>query len=126
MLRWRSAHRLSTEDGSWPSSRRWPGPRVAEWGFRSGQEIIFCAGDHQGGPARLMAGMETTALIDGQPTLLLTLAEVAAHLRCTRRSIERQVAKQRLRVVHIGRAVRVERSELDRYVRSLRVGDDGG
>ncbi len=70
--------------------------------------------------------METTALIDGQPTLLLTLAEVAAHLRCTRRSIERQVAKQRLRVVHIGRAVRVERSELDRYVRSLRVGDDGG
>jgi len=62
--------------------------------------------------------------------LLLTLTEVAAHLRCTRRSVERQVAGGHLHVVHIGRAVRVERRELDRYLAALRdlevVGGIGG
>ncbi len=53
-------------------------------------------------------------------TLLLTLTEVAAHLRCTRRSVERQVAGGHLHVVHVGHAVRVERRELDRYLAALR------
>ena len=51
---------------------------------------------------------------------LLTLAEVAALLRCTRRTVERQVACQRLHVLKIGRVVRVESAELDRYLDSLR------
>ncbi|ADU46866.1 helix-turn-helix domain-containing protein [Intrasporangium calvum] len=61
--------------------------------------------------------METTAQA---PTLLLNLNEVATHLRCTRRSVERQIARRRLRVVRIGRAVRVEREELDRFIASSR------
>ena len=61
-----------------------------------------------------------------QPTLVLTLTEVAAHLRCARRSIERQVSGGHLHVVHIGRAVRVERREIDRYLDSLRDLDDAG
>ena len=54
-------------------------------------------------------------------TLLLTLDEAARELRCARRSIERQVARHRLAVVHVGRSVRVERRELERsmWVRRL-------
>ena len=62
---------------------------------------------------------------DTAPTLLLTLVEVASHLRCTRRSVERQIARQQLHVVRIGRSVRVERRELARYLSSLRDSDDG-
>lgn len=51
---------------------------------------------------------------------LLSLVEVAALLRCTRRTVERQIAGQRLHVLKIGRAVRVESAELDRYLGSLR------
>lgn len=61
--------------------------------------------------------METTA---PAPTLLLNLNEVADHLRCTRRSVERQIQGRRLRVVRIGRAVRVEREELDRFIAAAR------
>jgi excisionase family DNA binding protein len=70
--------------------------------------------------------METTTSTADQPSLLLTLGEVAGHLRCTRRTVERQVAGQRLRVVRIGRSVRVERVELDRYLAWLRAGGDDG
>lgn len=85
-------------------------------------------GSHQTGAWWLMSDMETTALrrrsadhlIESQPTLLLTLTEVAAHLRCTGRSVERQVGYGHLHVLHIGPAVRVERSELDRYLIVLR------
>ena len=62
---------------------------------------------------------------DTATTLLLTLGEVAAQLRCTRRSVERQIARQQLHVVRIGRSVRVERRELARYLSSLRDSDDG-
>ena len=55
-----------------------------------------------------------------QPTLLLNLNEVAAQLRWTRRSVER-----RLRTVHLGRSVRVERTELDRFVAARRDPDAG-
>lgn len=62
---------------------------------------------------------------DTQLPLLLTLGEVASHLRCTRRSIEREIARHHLRVVRIGRSVRVERLELNRYLTSLREIDEG-
>lgn len=60
-----------------------------------------------------------------QPTLLLNLNEVAAQLRWTRRSVERQIACRRLRAIHLGRSVRVERTEIDRFVASLRDVDAG-
>ena len=68
----------------------------------------------------LRFSMETTAQA---PTLLLNLNEVATHLRCTRRSVERQIERRRLQVVRIGRAVRVEREELDRFIASSRDSD---
>jgi excisionase family DNA binding protein len=52
--------------------------------------------------------------------LLLTLDEAARELRCARRSVERHVASHRLRVVHLGRSVRVERRELERFIAQMR------
>jgi excisionase family DNA binding protein len=60
-----------------------------------------------------------------QTTLLLNLNEVATQLRWTRRSVERQIAERRLRTEHLGRSVRVERTELDRFVASMRDADAG-
>ncbi len=54
------------------------------------------------------------------PTLLLKLEEAAAELRCTRRSLERQIAAHRICVLHIGRCVRIERTELEAFVARLR------
>lgn len=56
-------------------------------------------------------------------TLLLTLDEAARQLCCARRSVERHVASHRLHVVHLGRSVRVERRELERFVARMRDGD---
>jgi len=60
-----------------------------------------------------MSGMNTATAHrdaeDTQPTLLLTLGEVALHLRFTRRSVEREVARHYMHVVRVGRSVRVER-----------------
>ena len=56
---------------------------------------------------RLQEDMETTRAI--QPTILLNLNEVAAQLRWTRRSVEREIQYRRLRAGHLGRSVRVER-----------------
>ncbi|WP_194289113.1 MULTISPECIES: helix-turn-helix domain-containing protein [unclassified Nocardioides] len=53
-------------------------------------------------------------------TLLLTLDEAARQLCCARRSVERHVANHRLRVVHLGRSVRVERRELERFIVQMR------
>ncbi|WP_460794367.1 helix-turn-helix domain-containing protein [Nocardioides pacificus] len=53
-------------------------------------------------------------------TLLLTLDEAARELRCARRSVERQVARHGLTVVHVGRSVRVERRELERFIAQMR------
>ena len=58
-------------------------------------------------------------------TLLLTLDEAARELRCARRSIERQIARHRLTVVHVGRSVRVERRELERFITQMRDHHDG-
>jgi excisionase family DNA binding protein len=60
-----------------------------------------------------------------QPTLLLNLNEVATQLRWTRRSVEKQIAQRRLRAVHLGRSVWVERTELDRFIASMRDADGG-
>lgn len=70
--------------------------------------------------------METTTHASARPdesttvTLLLTLDEVANELRCARRSVERQIAARRLRVVHFGRSVRVARSDLEGFIDDLR------
>lgn len=53
-------------------------------------------------------------------TLLLTLDEAARQLRCARRTLERHVASHHLHVIHLGRAVRVERRELERFVAQMR------
>ena len=53
-------------------------------------------------------------------TLLLTLDEAARQLRCARRSVERQIASHHLAVVHVGRSVRVERRELERFIARMR------
>ena len=53
-------------------------------------------------------------------TMLLTLDEAARELRCARRSIERQIAGHCLNVVHVGRSVRVERTELERFIAQKR------
>ena len=68
----------------------------------------------------LRFSMETTPRA---PPLLLNLDQPATHLSCTRRSVERQIQRRRLRVVRIGRAVRVEREELDRFIASSRDSD---
>ena len=52
--------------------------------------------------------------------MLLTLGEVAEQLRCTRRSVERQIAARQLAAIHVGRAVRVERQELEAFIDRLR------
>jgi excisionase family DNA binding protein len=70
--------------------------------------------------------METTTPFEAPPTLLLTLTEVATHLRCTRRSVERQVAHHALHVIRFGRSVRVERSELERFIARQRELADAG
>jgi excisionase family DNA binding protein len=51
-----------------------------------------------------------------RPSLLLTLNEVAAELRCARRSVERHIAAHELTTVRFGRCVRVERTELARFI----------
>ena len=51
---------------------------------------------------------------------LLTLNQVAAHLQVSRRTVERLVAAGRIRVVHIGRAIRVSDRELEAYVAAQR------
>ena len=74
--------------------------------------------------------METTTdiatpTVTAADTLLLTLDEAARELRCARRSVERQIAGHRLAVVHVGRSVRVERRELERFIAQMREHCDG-
>lgn len=88
-----------------------------------------CGGDSWDGADRFRTDMETIhATVSPNPsstdTLLLTLDEVARHLRCARRSIERHVASHRLHAVHLGRSVRVERRELERFIAQMREPDD--
>lgn len=50
---------------------------------------------------------------------LLTLDEAARECYASRRTLEREVAAGRLRVVKIRRLTRVTRRELDRYKRAM-------
>lgn len=62
----------------------------------------------------------TTLTPTATDTLLLTLDEAARQLCCARRSVERLIASHRLHVVHLGRSVRVERRELERFIAQMR------
>jgi len=53
------------------------------------------------------------------PLELLTLDEVSAIIRRSRRQLSRDVAEGRLRVVKLGRSTRVPRAELERYIGAL-------
>lgn len=86
--------------------------------------------DPEGRLRLLLGGMETTTppsalTTPASDTLLLTLDEAARLLCCARRTLERHVASRSLRVVHLGRSVRVERRELDRFVAQLRTCSHG-
>jgi excisionase family DNA binding protein len=65
----------------------------------------------------------STQITTAADTLLLTLDEAARQLRCARRSVERHVANHRLHAVHLGRSVRIERRELERFIVRMRDGD---
>jgi hypothetical protein len=84
--------------------------------------------------------METTTRLESPSTLLLTLSEVATHLRCTRRSVERARSPSTVCVwsawatpsgglderpvrKHLSRATK---SELERGVRDLERSRDAG
>jgi excisionase family DNA binding protein len=50
------------------------------------------------------------------PLELLTLDEVSALIRRSRRALTEDVAAGRLRIVKLGRSTRVPRAELERYI----------
>ena len=95
-----------------PESQQRP-PSSPLWGDRSERLVVPWCHMETTADARTPA---TTAA----DTLLLTLDEAARELRCARRSVERQIARHRLAVVHVGRSVRVERRELERFIVQLR------
>jgi excisionase family DNA binding protein len=51
---------------------------------------------------------------------MLTLNEIAKTLKVSRRQVEYWIADGRIRRVKLGRAVRVDRSELERFVDDCR------
>jgi excisionase family DNA binding protein len=53
---------------------------------------------------------------DFDPLELLTLAEVSALCKRSRRALYDDIKAKRLHVVHLGRSARVPRAELERYL----------
>jgi excisionase family DNA binding protein len=51
---------------------------------------------------------------------LVTIKDAAAYLSCSRRHLERLLARGELPRIRLGRAVRVSLRDLDRYVEALR------
>jgi excisionase family DNA binding protein len=51
---------------------------------------------------------------------LVTLSDAAIYLSCSRRHIERLLARGEIPRVKLGRAVRVAVSDLDQYIEALR------
>lgn len=82
--------------------------------------------EHPSLAGRFRSGMETTNVLAPSAAPLLTIPDVAAILRCTRRTVERQIAGRHLRVLRLGRSVRIEPGELERFLSALREGDDAG
>jgi len=50
------------------------------------------------------------------PLELMTLDEVSALIKRSRRSLEEDIKAKRLRAVHLGRSTRIPRVELERYI----------
>jgi excisionase family DNA binding protein len=50
----------------------------------------------------------------------MTLSDAAIYLSCSRRHVERLLARGELPRVKLGRAVRVAVSDLDQYIEALR------
>jgi excisionase family DNA binding protein len=48
---------------------------------------------------------------------VLTVREVAAELRVSGMTVRRLVERGELRAIRVGRSVRIERAELDRFLR---------
>jgi len=57
--------------------------------------------------------------------LLFTVADVARLTRIGRTTLYQEMQAGRLKVVRIGRAVRITRAELDRWIRDLEAMNDG-
>jgi excisionase family DNA binding protein len=53
---------------------------------------------------------------------LVTLSNAAIYLSCSRRHVERLLARGELPRVRLGRAVRVSLMDLDRYIATVRSG----
>ena len=112
--------------GAWAPKRSQNSPPGAPVGWADTGVVNrtgWVAAGREAAPGWHQVGMNTTP--SPQPTLLLNLNEVATQLRWTRRTVEKQIAQRRLRAVHLGRSVRVERTELDRFIASMRDADGG-
>ncbi|ACZ40246.1 helix-turn-helix domain-containing protein [Sphaerobacter thermophilus] len=68
----------------------------------------------------------TAAQVPSSGQLLYTINDVTALTRISRSTIYEHIAAGRLKVVRIGRAVRITRGELERWISDLeeRGGDD--
>lgn len=62
-------------------------------------------------------------MTDEKETLLMTLPEAGDQLRVCAKTVERMIARGELRAVRIGRAVRVARTELERYIHDQTTGE---
>ncbi len=88
------------------------GSRVAEWDKKA----------REGWPVIVIAYPAPTMKTPHQShSDLLTKQEVARSLKICVRSVENLMAARRLAFIRIGRAVRFERSEIDRFKASLTV-----
>ena len=101
------------------------GPEIRrQWLGSGGPALGSCAqivgSQVAGKPPPRWHQVSTETTPSPQSTILLNLNEVATRLPWNRRSVERLIAERRLRTVHLGRSVRVERTELDRLVASMR------
>lgn len=50
------------------------------------------------------------------PAVLLTTTEAAEVLRCCAKTVTNLVARGQLKAVRLGKAVRIERAELERFI----------
>jgi excisionase family DNA binding protein len=79
---------------------------------RSDGRHIRC---HKERRKRGRSGRSTEALHEEAALTLLTVAQVAARAGVTTRTVRADIAHGRLPVLRLGRAVRVDRADVDRY-----------
>ena len=70
----------------------------------------------KGGWLRCYVGMSHNAQLYDSPRLLFTVDEAAEHLRCSRRTIERLIARGDLSPVHVASRRRLRIEDLDGYL----------